>query len=105
MLFMVVERFKNRDAKAVYSRYDEKGRMTPDGLRYVGSWIETNFDRCFQVMECDDSSLFQQWIDHWKDLMDFEIIQVVTSAEASVAALGKKSMQSVDSSSNIRRAD
>ncbi len=53
MLFMVIERFKNRDAKAVYSRFKEKGRMVPDGLKYVGSWVEDNFDRCFQLMECD----------------------------------------------------
>jgi len=54
MLFMVIERFKDRDAKAIYTRFKEKGRMMPDGLTYVGSWIETNFDRCFQVVECDD---------------------------------------------------
>ena len=54
MLFMVIERFKDRDAKAVYRRFREHGRGTPDGLRYVNSWIEANLDRCFQVMECDD---------------------------------------------------
>jgi hypothetical protein len=61
MLFMVIERFKNRDAKAIYSRFKEKGRMMPDGLTYVGSWVEDNFDRCFQLMECDDPRLFHQW--------------------------------------------
>jgi len=57
MLFMVIEHFKDRDAKAVYKRFLEQGRMAPDGLTYVGSWIETNFDRCFQLMECDDARL------------------------------------------------
>ena len=57
MLFMVVERFKNRDAKAVYRRFRDHGRGAPDGLKYVGSWIEASFDRCFQLMECD---VFQQ---------------------------------------------
>jgi uncharacterized protein DUF3303 len=55
MLFMVIERFKGRDAKAVYGRFREKGRMTPEGLSYVGSWIEANCDRCFQLMECQSS--------------------------------------------------
>ncbi len=69
-----------------YSRYKEKGRMMPDGLKYLASWwVEPSFDRCFQLMECDDPSLFQQWIVHWEDLAEFEIVQVVTSAEAAVA--------------------
>jgi hypothetical protein len=87
MLFMVIERFKNRDAKAVYQRFNEQGRMLPDGLTYVGSWVEDNFDRCFQLMECDDPSLFEQWLMHWRDLADFEIVHVVSSAEAAAAAL------------------
>ena len=87
MLFVVIERFKNRDAKAVYGRLRVKGRMVPEGLRYVASWIENNYDRCFQVMECDDPSLFNGWIENWKDLIDFEVVPVMTSAEASAAAL------------------
>jgi hypothetical protein len=81
MLFMVIERFKNCDAKAVYRRSREKGRMMPDGLKYVGSWVEANFDRCFQLMECDDARLFQQWVMQWQDLVEFEIIPVVASKE------------------------
>lgn len=81
MLFMVIERFKNRDAAAVYRRFEERGRMMPDGLTYVGSWIEASFDRCFQLMECDDARLFQQWIAQWQDLMEFEIVPVVTSKD------------------------
>ena len=85
MLFMVLERFKNRDAKAIYRRLNEKGRMVPEGLNYVGSWIEANFDRCFQLMECDDPRLFQQWVMQWHDLIEFEIIPVVPSAETREA--------------------
>lgn len=81
MLFMVIERFKECDAKAVYRRFREKGRMTPDGLRYVGSWIEANFDRCFQLMECDDPRLLQQWVAQWQDLCEFEFVPVVPSKE------------------------
>jgi hypothetical protein len=90
MLFMVIERFKNRDAKAVYTRFREKGRMMPDGLKYVGSWIESNFDRCFQVMECDDARLLDEWADRWRDLMDFEFVPVVTSEVARVVALPER---------------
>ena len=81
MLFMVIERFKECNAKAVYRRFREKGRMTPDGLRYVGSWIEANFDRCFQLMECDDPRLLQQWVVQWQDLCEFEFVPVVPSKE------------------------
>jgi len=83
MLYMVIERFKNRDAKAVYRRFRDKGRMAPDGLAYVESWVETNFDRCFQLMECGDVRLLEQWADHWRDLVDFEFVPVRRSKEAA----------------------
>lgn len=83
MLYMVIERFKNRDAVAVYRRFREKGRMTPEGLKYLESWVETNFDRCFQVMECDDAGLLEEWAAHWQDLVDFEFVAVRGSAEAA----------------------
>ena len=83
MLFMVIERFRNQDAKAVYKRFQEKGRMSPEGLTYVGSWIEANFDRCFQLMECDDVRLLQEWVTSWSDLADFEIVPVVPSKDTS----------------------
>lgn len=85
MLFMVIEKFKNRNARAVYSRSREQGRMLPDGLKYVDSWVEANFDRCFQLMECDNLQLFQQWVIQWQDLVDFEIIPVVPSKETTEA--------------------
>jgi hypothetical protein len=81
MLFMVIERYKNRDALAVYRRFREQGRMAPDGLTYVGSWIEVNFDRCFQLMECQDPRLLQQWVARWHDLIEFEFIPVVASTD------------------------
>jgi hypothetical protein len=85
MLFMVVERFKNQDAAAVYRRFRERGRMLPDGLKYVESWVESNYDRCFQLMECNDPGLFQQWMAHWQDLVEFEVVPVVPSKEAADA--------------------
>jgi hypothetical protein len=83
MLFMVIERYRNRDALAVYRRARDQGRMMPDGLRYLGSWVEPSFKRCFQLMECDDLRLMQRWIAAWADLVDFEILPVLTSAETS----------------------
>ena len=83
MLYMVIERFKNRDAVAVYRRFREKGRMAPEGLRYVESWVETNFDRCFQVMECEDARLLEEWTAQWRDLVDFEFVPVRRSEEAA----------------------
>lgn len=83
MLFMVIEHYKDQNAIAVYKRAKEKGRMLPDGLRYVDSWVEANFDRCFQLMESENLNLFQQWIIRWQDLVEVEIIPVVTSKEAA----------------------
>ena len=85
MLFMVIERFKNRDARAVYRRFREQGRMAPEGLTYVGSWIEANFDRCFQLMECADPRLLQQWVVRWQDLIEFEFVPVVPSKDTADA--------------------
>ena len=66
----------------VYKRFREQGRMAPEGLKYIDSWVETNFDRCFQLMECENRELFQEWIANWKDLADFELVEVSTSQQA-----------------------
>ena len=79
MLYMVIERFK--DAPAIYQRLRKKGRMMPEGLEYVSSWIDVVMKICWQLMRTEDESLFQRWTDHWKDLIDVEIIPVRTSAE------------------------
>ena len=84
---MVVEQFKNNGAKKVYRRAQEKGRMLPDGLHYVDSWVASTLDRCFQLMETEDPTLFNKWIEHWKDLVEFEVIPVVSSEEATKAIL------------------
>lgn len=82
MLFMVKEKFKNQNAQAVYKRFKENGRMIPEGLTYVDSWVEENYDGCFQLMSCDDPSLFQYWIERWQDLVEFEIVPVMPSKTA-----------------------
>jgi hypothetical protein len=83
MLYMVIERFKNKNAEAVYRRFRERGRMAPEGLAYVDSWVETNFDRCFQVMDCQNPKLLDQWAASWRDLVDFEFVPVRRSQEAA----------------------
>ena len=83
MLFMVIERFKDGDAAPVYRRYAERGRMLPEGLQYIDSWVEANHERCFQLMACADLRLFDEWIACWQDLIEFEIIPVVSSKEAT----------------------
>jgi hypothetical protein len=85
MLYMIVEHFRNGDAVPVYRRFRVQGRLAPEGLRYVGSWVSNDFRRCFQIMECEDRQLLAQWTARWADLIDFEIIPVVTSAEAAAA--------------------
>jgi hypothetical protein len=82
MLYMIIERFKNRDAAPVYRRFRDQGRLAPDGLQYVSSWVTADMGTCYQVMECDDPRLLEQWIARWSDLVDFEILPVVTSAQA-----------------------
>ena len=82
---MVLERFKNGDPVPVYRRFKERGRLMPDGLAYISSWITQDLGRCWQVMECGDRKLLDQWMGQWSDLMDFEVIPVVTSPEAAAA--------------------
>ena len=86
MLFMVIERYKDRDAKAVYDRFHSHGRLAPEGLVYRGSWVEANFDRCFQLIECDDPALLQAWVLEWRDLVEFEFCPVTPSAETVALA-------------------
>lgn len=85
MLYMVIERFKNRNADAVYARFRERGRMLPEGLTYISSWVEPNFDRCFQLMDTDDPSLLDTWGANWADLVEFEFVPVITSQEAAAS--------------------
>jgi hypothetical protein len=80
---MVIERFHNDNARPVYERFWKNGRLAPDGLRYINSWVTSDLRRCYQVMECDDRALLDQWISAWEDLVDFEVYPVVTSADAA----------------------
>lgn len=82
MLYMVIERFKTPGAIEVYRRAKINGRMLPEGLEYVSSWVDLEFTLCFQLMKTDDAGLFEDWINRWHDLVDFEIIPVQTSIEA-----------------------
>lgn len=83
MLYMVVEHFKSQDALPVYRRFRERGRLAPEGLSYVSSWVDEKFHCCFQLMETDDRNLLDQWIGNWNDIVDFEVFPVMTSQEAT----------------------
>lgn len=81
MLYMIVETFRNKDPRPIYARFAEKGRMAPDGLTYISSWIDDKMETCFQVMETDDRALIDEWIAKWDDIVSFEVLPVFTSAE------------------------
>ena len=89
MLFMVIERYRNQDAKAVYRRFRDKGRQMPDGLGFVGSWVTADLDRCFQLMECERVELLQQWVAQWSDLVEFEIVPVVAGKDTAAMLAGQ----------------
>lgn len=86
MHFMVIERFR-AGARPVYARFGEQGRLMPDGLEFVASWVSADLGRVFQVMECDDVTLLQRWVANWEDLADFEIVPVVAGGRAVAEAV------------------
>ena len=89
MLYMIIEHFKPGQAPEVYRRFRDRGRMAPDGLSYLESWVDLEFRRCFQVMETDSEMLLSAWTSKWSDLIDFEIVPIRTSAEAASAIASK----------------
>jgi hypothetical protein len=80
---MVVEHFRGEDAAPVYRRFREKGRMAPDGLQYVSSWVDERLERCWQLMDAGDPALLDEWMANWSDLVEFEVHPVITSAQAA----------------------
>lgn len=83
MLFMIVEHFRNGDARPVYDRFRQRGRLAPAGLTYIASWVTDDLRHCYQVMECDDRALLDEWLRAWDDLVEFDVYAVITSAEAA----------------------
>ncbi len=81
-LFMVIETFKSGKKNAVYERYHQFGRMMPDGLQYINSWLEVDGERCFQIMQGENAELFDVWIKEWKDLVEFEVVEITESPTA-----------------------
>ena len=82
-LYMVVEHFKNKDPVPVYRRFRDRGRIAPDGLTYISSWVDHEFARCYQVMETHDRALLDEWMANWSDIVEFEVHPVLTSQEAA----------------------
>ena len=89
MTYLVIEHFRNADPVPVYRRFQQHGRLAPDGLTYVSSWITDDLSRCYQVMECADRSLLEAWLRNWEDLVEFEVYPVLSSAEV-VGRLGTR---------------
>ena len=87
MLYLVIEHFRNANPVPVYTRFRDHGRLAPEGLRYVASWVTDDYTRCYQIMEARDRALLDEWIANWSDLVEFEVVPVVTSAEAAAAVL------------------
>jgi hypothetical protein len=83
LLYMIVEHFKNGDPLPVYQRFRERGRLAPEGLNYVTSWVDEKLQRCFQLMETDDVTHLNEWIANWNDLVEFEVYPVISSKEAA----------------------
>ena len=83
MQFMVIETFRNGDARAVYERFQAAGRQLPDGVEFIDSWVSADLKRCFQLMRCDDAARLQQWVSAWSDLVDFEIVPVTSGKDTA----------------------
>jgi hypothetical protein len=81
--YMVIEHFKGGEAAPVYRRFRDRGRLAPEGLTYVSSWVDATLQRCYQVMETDNPLLLDQWIANWSDIVDFEVHPVISSSEAA----------------------
>lgn len=82
-LYMVIERFKAGDPIPVYRRFRDHGRLAPEGLFYISSWVDERLETCFQLMETENPQLLQEWIAQWDDIVEFEVVPVITSAEAA----------------------
>jgi hypothetical protein len=89
MLYMIVEKFKDQDPVPVYRRFRDRGRLAPEGLQYISSWVDEKLERCFQLMETDDRKLIDDWIANWRDLVEFEVYPVMPSAEAAERVSGQ----------------
>jgi len=85
MQFVIIEKYRNDDPAPVYRRFRDRGRLAPNGLRYVASWVTSDLTRCYQVMECDDRRLLDEWMANWDDIVEFEVISAMTSVEAAAA--------------------
>ena len=89
-LYMIVERFRNGDAAPVYRRFRERGRMAPEGLAYISSWVTEDLSTCYQLMETADRALLDDWMRNWTDLVEFEVHPVMTSQEAAERVTSRK---------------
>ena len=101
MLVMVIEKFKGGHAAQVYMRLRKRGRMLPEGVGYVSSWVDLEFTRCFQLMECADQAQLAAWSEHWADLIDFEFVPVRTGPEAVAIAADWESVKHLNTTAPL----
>lgn len=87
--YLIIETFYPEKIKALYERFDKKGRLMPEGVHYINSWIDEGVTKCYQIMECESREKLEEWIRNWHDLADFQIIPVISSAEAKKIALSR----------------
>ncbi len=85
MHFLIIERFRDGDPVPVYRRFRDQGRLAPDGVHYITSWVTRDLTTCYQVMECENRQQLDAWIANWRDIVDFEVIEVQTSTDAAAA--------------------
>lgn len=90
MLFMIIETFKSGAPTPIYERFTSRGRLAPEGLEYVSSWVSQDLTKCYQVMKTEQRELLYEWIRNWEDIVDFEVVLVVTSVEAKRRVLGEE---------------
>ena len=89
MTFLIIETFHPGKVKQVYERFDQQGRMLPNGVQYIDSWVDEKVERCFQLMESESLDLLNEWISKWDDLVDFEVVPLISSAQAKKIVIGK----------------
>jgi len=87
LLYMIIEHFKDQDPVPVYRRFQDRGRLAPEGLRYVSSWVDEKLERCFQLMETENREHLDEWVGNWSDLVEFEVYPVISSKEAAERVL------------------
>ena len=82
MTYLIIERFYPEKVKALYQRFEAEGRLLPDGVQYLNSWIDEKIETCYQLMESDTQEKLLEWVSRWSEFATFDIIPVISSDQA-----------------------